>query len=189
MFLIVSSSVYPAIISDIHNKEMTIIADAFAQLQEKISRGDSSGYHANIPVSDRSSPSPSPTPTTAAPSSIASTGIVNNNKDFATQWKLKAIESIQMSSPAGVKLPGEEFSKLVDTLIDDYNIKNMVTKAINPPLTNSEKYPRQQKEEAQTIKVQSRTIWTPRRILIIHPNGIWRNRGTIQGASMTHTYI
>jgi hypothetical protein len=74
-------------------------------------------------------------------------------------WKLKAIESIQMSSPAGVKLPGEEFSKLVDTLIDDYNIKNMVTKAINPPLANSEKYPRQQKEEAQTIKVQSRTIW------------------------------
>ena len=71
MFLIVSSSVYPAIISDIHNKEMTIIADAFAQLQEKISRGDSSGYHANIPVSDRSSPSPSPTPTTAAPSSIS----------------------------------------------------------------------------------------------------------------------
>lgn len=73
-------------------------------------------------------------------------------------WKLRAIESIQMSSPAGVKLPEEEFSRIVDTLIDDNKIKNMVTKAIYPQLTNSEKYPRQQKEEPQSIKVQASTI-------------------------------
>jgi polyhydroxyalkanoate synthesis regulator phasin len=73
-------------------------------------------------------------------------------------WKLRAIESIQMSSPAGVKLPEEEFSKVVDTLIDDHKIKNMVAKAIYPQLTNNEKYPRQQKEEPQSIKVQASTI-------------------------------
>jgi hypothetical protein len=73
-------------------------------------------------------------------------------------WKLKAIESIQMSSPAGVKLPAEEFSRIVDILIDDNKIKNMVTKAIYPQLTSSEKYPRQQEEEPQSIKVQASTI-------------------------------
>ncbi|MGH9975223.1 MAG: hypothetical protein ACRD8Z_05230 [Nitrososphaeraceae archaeon] len=73
-------------------------------------------------------------------------------------WRLKAIESIQMSSPAGVKLPEEEFSKVVDTLIDDHKIKNMVTKAMYPQLTNSEKYPRQQEEEPQSIKVQASTM-------------------------------
>jgi hypothetical protein len=73
-------------------------------------------------------------------------------------WKLRAIESIQISSPAGVKLPEEELSKIVDTLIDDNKIKNMVTKAIYPQLTNSEKYPRQQTEEPQSIKVQASTI-------------------------------
>ena len=73
-------------------------------------------------------------------------------------WKLRAIESIQMSSPAGAKLPEQEISKIVDTLIDDNKIKNMVTKAIYPQLTNSEKYPRKQQEEPQLIKVQASTM-------------------------------
>jgi hypothetical protein len=72
-------------------------------------------------------------------------------------WKLKAIESIQMSAPGCVRLPEEEFSKLVDILIDDYKMKDMVMKAITP-LANSQKYLRQQKQEEQEIKVQTRML-------------------------------
>ena len=72
-------------------------------------------------------------------------------------WKLKAIESIQMSAPGCVRLPEEEFSKLVDILIDDYKMKDTVMKAITP-LANSQKYLRQQKQEEQEIKVQTRML-------------------------------
>jgi hypothetical protein len=68
MFLIISSSVYPAIISGIQNKEMALMAEALAQLQAKNSKGDSSGYHANIQYS----PSLSSTPITASPSPTTS---------------------------------------------------------------------------------------------------------------------
>ncbi len=75
-------------------------------------------------------------------------------------WKLKAIESIQASAPGCARLPVEEFSKVVDTLIDDPKIKNFITKTIvlPPPLTNSEKRPRQQQEEVQTINVLARMV-------------------------------
>ena len=36
MFLIISSSVYPAIISSMENKEMQIISEVMAQLKEEI---------------------------------------------------------------------------------------------------------------------------------------------------------
>ena len=83
---------------------------------------------------------------------------ITASRVLSYHWKLKAIESIQMSNPVGV--PEEEFSKLVDALIDDNKIKNMVAKAIYPQLTNNEKYPRQQQqqEEPQSIKVQASTI-------------------------------
>jgi len=45
-------------------------------------------------------------------------------------WKLHALESIQTSSPDG--LPKEEISKLVDTLIDDYQIKDILMKTQLP---------------------------------------------------------
>ena len=133
MFLIVSSSVYPAIISGIQNKEMALISDAVAQLQDKNSRGDSSGYHANIPASDMPSSSPSPTPTTAAPSSNIPTDNANNNKDFTSQAAVGsltarptnnivntnsfydvvfltatagAIKRIQVTFPVGTTVPG-----------------------------------------------------------------------------------
>jgi predicted transcriptional regulator len=45
-------------------------------------------------------------------------------------WKLQALDSIQISSTAG--LPKEELSKLIDTLIDDYQIKDILMKASLP---------------------------------------------------------
>ena len=45
-------------------------------------------------------------------------------------WKLQALDSIQTSSTAG--LPKEEISKLVDTLIDDYQIKDILLKTPLP---------------------------------------------------------
>ena len=72
-------------------------------------------------------------------------------------WKLKAIESIQVSAPGCARLPEEEFSKLVDTLIDDPKIKNLVMKAI-PHLANSQKYLLEHKQEEHEIKVLSRML-------------------------------
>jgi hypothetical protein len=99
MFLIISSSVYPAIMSGIQSKELKLISDAVAELQDKNSRGDSSGYHANIPVSEMSSSSPSATPTTSAPTSIVSTDSTSksdsNDKKFSTQAALQIPRTLQ----------------------------------------------------------------------------------------------
>ena len=43
-------------------------------------------------------------------------------------WKLQALESIQTSSSVSAGLPKEELSKLIDTLIDDYQIKDILMK-------------------------------------------------------------
>ena len=43
-------------------------------------------------------------------------------------WKLQALDSIQTSSTAG--LPKEEISKLIDTLIDNYQIKDILMKTL-----------------------------------------------------------
>ena len=58
-------------------------------------------------------------------------------------WKLQALDSIQISSTAG--LPKEEISKLVDTLIDDYQIKDILMKT---PLLTEDHY---SKESIQQI--------------------------------------
>ena len=52
-------------------------------------------------------------------------------------WKLHALDSILTSSTAG--LPKEELSKLVDTLIDDYQIKDILMKT---PLPTEVRYSR-----------------------------------------------
>jgi hypothetical protein len=81
-------------------------------------------------------------------------------KILSYHWKFKALESIQASARGCARLPVEEFSKVVDTLIDDPKIKNFVTKAIAfpPPLTNSEKCPTQQQKEVRTINVLARIV-------------------------------
>ena len=76
-------------------------------------------------------------------------------KALSYHWKLKAIESIQMSAPEGISLPEEEFSKVVDTLIDDYEIKSMVTRALTS--MEYEKYLRQEKGE-QEISVELKAL-------------------------------
>lgn len=73
-------------------------------------------------------------------------------KALGYHWNLKAIESIQMSSPTGIKLPEEEFSKVIDILIDDYKIKNMVTRTLTSSIDQGTHHVRQKEE--QVIKVR-----------------------------------
>ena len=47
-------------------------------------------------------------------------------KALTYYWKLKAIESIEMSS--GVRLPKEELTQLINTLIDNHSIKDILFK-------------------------------------------------------------
>ena len=47
-------------------------------------------------------------------------------KALTHYWKLKAIESIEMSSNVG--LPKEELTQLINTLIDNYSIKDILIK-------------------------------------------------------------
>ena len=56
-------------------------------------------------------------------------------KSLNYYWKLQALDSIQTASSAG--LPKEEISKLVDTLIDDYQIKDILIKT---PLPTEDHY-------------------------------------------------
>jgi hypothetical protein len=76
MFLIISSSVYPAIISTIQNKEMLIVAEAVAQLIED--NVDTSSHHATMPIfSSHGSPS-SPTPIDPSFSATSTTSTQSN---------------------------------------------------------------------------------------------------------------
>ena len=66
-------------------------------------------------------------------------------KDY---WKLKAIESIEMSS--SVTLPKEDLSKIVDTLIDNQQIKEIVLKMLfSNPDTLKEYHNYQQPQNSQ----------------------------------------
>jgi hypothetical protein len=52
-------------------------------------------------------------------------------KTLAYYWKLKAIESIEMSASVKSGLPEGELAKLIDTLIDNHHIKDILTKTIS----------------------------------------------------------
>ena len=52
---------------------------------------------------------------------------INIGKALSYYWKLKAIESIEMSSP-GARLPKEELTQLIETLIDNHFIKDFLIK-------------------------------------------------------------
>jgi predicted transcriptional regulator len=52
---------------------------------------------------------------------------LNIGRALSYYWKLKAIESIEMSSP-GTRLPKEELTQLIDVLIDNHFIKDFLIK-------------------------------------------------------------
>ena len=54
---------------------------------------------------------------------------LNIGKALSYYWKLKAIESIEMSSP-GTRLPKEELTQLIDDLIDNHFIKDFLIKDV-----------------------------------------------------------
>jgi hypothetical protein len=72
-------------------------------------------------------------------------------KTLTYYWKLRAIESIEMSS--SVRLPKEELTQLIDALIDNHFIKDILIK--EPLAATFEEYQRhqhQQRKEAKLIE-------------------------------------
>ena len=65
-------------------------------------------------------------------------------------WKLKSIESIQIST-AEKRLPVAELSKIIDTLIDNYKIKDILMRELHvpedKPVTSSSLSTTEQKKE------------------------------------------
>jgi hypothetical protein len=52
-------------------------------------------------------------------------------KTLAYYWKLKAIESVEMSATATACLPEGERVQLINALIDNYHIKDILMKTIS----------------------------------------------------------
>jgi hypothetical protein len=57
-------------------------------------------------------------------------------KTLTYYWKLKAIESIEMSSSG---LPNEERTQLINALIDNHQIKDILLKSSNPSIESNSK--------------------------------------------------
>ena len=58
-------------------------------------------------------------------------------KALTYHWKLKAIESIEMSASVKSGIPEGELAKLIDTLIDNHQIKDMLLKTNSVPTYES----------------------------------------------------
>jgi hypothetical protein len=71
-------------------------------------------------------------------------------KALTYYWKLKAIESVEMSS--NIEIPKEELTQLINALIDNHFIKDIL---IKEPLSNTfeepQQYQHQQLKEAKRI--------------------------------------
>jgi predicted transcriptional regulator len=55
-------------------------------------------------------------------------------KTLAYYWKLKGIESVEMSTPSG--LPNDEITQLINALIDNHRIKGILMKSISSSAEN-----------------------------------------------------
>jgi hypothetical protein len=55
-------------------------------------------------------------------------------KTLAYYWKLKVIESVEMSTPSG--LPNDEITQLINALIDNHRIKDILMKSISSSTEN-----------------------------------------------------
>ena len=76
---------------------------------------------------------------------------LNIGKALSYYWKLKAIESIEMSSP-GTRLPKEELTQLIDDLIDNHFIKDFLIKDV---LLSTRKEHRLQIQQQQQNKEEN----------------------------------
>ena len=72
-------------------------------------------------------------------------------KALTHYWKLKAIESIEMSS--NVRLPKEELTQLINTLIDNYSIKDILIKEpLSYTFEDHQRHQHQQRKVAKLIE-------------------------------------
>ena len=72
-------------------------------------------------------------------------------KTLTYYWKLKAIESVEMSSD--VRLPREELTQLIDVLIDNHFIKDILIKEpLSCTLEDHQRHQHQQRKEAKLIE-------------------------------------
>ena len=58
-------------------------------------------------------------------------------KALTYYWKLKAIESIELSASVKSGLPEGELAKLIDTLIDNHQIRDILMKSMRIPSSKS----------------------------------------------------
>ena len=72
-------------------------------------------------------------------------------KALTYYWKLKAIESVEMSS--NVRLPREELTQLIDALIDNHFIKDILIKEpLSYTFEDHQRHQHQQHKEAKIIE-------------------------------------
>ena len=72
-------------------------------------------------------------------------------KALTYYWKLKAIESIEMSS--NVRLPKGELTQLINTLIDNYSIKDILVKEpLSYTFEDHQRHQHQQRKVAKLIE-------------------------------------
>ena len=72
-------------------------------------------------------------------------------KALTYYWKLKAIESVEMSSD--VRLPKEELTQLIDALIDNHIIKDiLIKKPLLYTFEDHQRHQHQQRKEAKLIE-------------------------------------
>ena len=71
-------------------------------------------------------------------------------KTLTYYWKLKAIESVEMSS--NVRLPKEELTQLINTLIDNHFIKDILIKEpLSYTFEDHQRHQHQQRKEANLL--------------------------------------
>jgi hypothetical protein len=72
-------------------------------------------------------------------------------KALTYYWKLRAIESIEMSS--GLRLPREELTQLIDAMIDNHTIKDILFKEpLSYTFEDHQQHQYQQHKEAKLIE-------------------------------------
>ena len=70
---------------------------------------------------------------------------VTIGKTLAYYWKLRAIESFEISASGSSRLPNEEVTQMINALIDNRQIKDILMKSIsNSSVENGSKPSRQQ---------------------------------------------